>query len=109
MPTSTCRSPRISSRAARCTITYQDIPGEHAFDELPGLSVFAKDEAGAVYHTYSSYARGNEEVIGAFIYLDMTPKGRNEGEIMDWVKRNDEYGTSPQSCCHSSAPASKTG
>jgi len=72
------------------------------FDELPGLSVFTKDEKGEVFHTYSSYARGNEEVIGAFIYLDITPKGRNEKEIMDWVKRNDEYGTpaDAQSCCH---------
>jgi predicted dithiol-disulfide oxidoreductase (DUF899 family) len=61
------------------------------FDELPGLSVFCKDAAGTVFHTYSSYARGNEEMIGAFIYLDITPKGRNETEIMDWVKRNDEY------------------
>ena len=64
---------------------------EDGFDELPGLSVFFKDEAGDVFHTYSSYARGNEEVIGAFIYLDITPKGRNEKEIMDWVKRHDEY------------------
>jgi predicted dithiol-disulfide oxidoreductase (DUF899 family) len=72
------------------------------FDELPGLSVFFKDKDGTVYHTYSSYARGNEEVIGAFIYLDITPKGRNEREIMEWVKRNDEYGASaePESCCH---------
>jgi predicted dithiol-disulfide oxidoreductase (DUF899 family) len=61
------------------------------YDELPGLSVFYKDGNGDVFHTYSSYARGNEEVIGAFIYLDITPKGRNEKEIMDWVRRHDEY------------------
>ena len=68
--------------------------------------MFFKDEAGDVFHTYSSYARGNEEVIGAFIYLDITPKGRNENEIMDWVKRNDEYGdTDAQSCCHAAARA----
>jgi predicted dithiol-disulfide oxidoreductase (DUF899 family) len=72
------------------------------FDELPGLSVFFKDRDDTVYHTYSSYARGNEEVIGAFIYLDITPKGRNEKEIMDWVKRNDEYGApaGTKACCH---------
>lgn len=64
---------------------------KYLYDELPGLSVFYKDERGDVFHTYSSYARGNEEVIGAFIYLDMTPKGRNEKEIMDWVRRHDEY------------------
>ncbi len=78
----------------------------HESDELPGLSVFYKDERGTVYHTYSSYARGNEEAISTFVYLDLTPKGRNEGEIMDWVKRNDEYDKSPQSCCHS--PADKS-
>ena len=61
------------------------------YEELPGLSVFYKDAKGDVFHTYSSYARGNEEVVGAFIYLDVTPKGRNETEIMDWVRRHDEY------------------
>ena len=40
--------------------------------------MFYKDERGTVYHTYSCYARGNEEVISTFIYLDLTPKGRNE-------------------------------
>ena len=64
---------------------------KYLFDELPGLSVFYKDETGDVFHTYSSYARGNEEVIGTFIYLDITPKGRNEKEIMDWVRRHDAY------------------
>ena len=64
--------------------------------------MFYKDERGNVFHTYSSYARGNEEAISAFIYLDITPKGRNENEIMDWVKRNDEYDQQPgkaASCC----------
>jgi predicted dithiol-disulfide oxidoreductase (DUF899 family) len=72
------------------------------YDELPGLSVFYKNENGDVFHTYSSYARGNEEVIGAFIYLDITPKGRNETEIMDWVRRHDEYqDVQSQDCCGS--------
>ena len=69
--------------------TITDPKNQH--DELPGLSVFFKEENGEVFHTYSSYARGNEEVVGAFIYLDTTPKGRNETEIMDWVRRHDEY------------------
>lgn len=74
------------------------------FDELPGLSVFYKGANGDVFHTYSSYARGNEEVIGAFMYLDITPKGRNETTIMDWVKRNDEYASAkPAPCCHAAA------
>ena len=81
---------------------YQLIDPAQGFNELPGLSVFTKDKDGTVFHTYSSYARGNEEVIGAFIYLDITPKGRNEKEIMEWVKRNDEYDAPAKagSCCH---------
>jgi predicted dithiol-disulfide oxidoreductase (DUF899 family) len=88
---------------AKGKVDYNYGMGE-GFDELPGLSVFFKDDAGTVFHTYSSYARGNEEVIGAFIYLDITPKGRNETEIMDWVKRNDEYDApaGASACCHSS-------
>jgi predicted dithiol-disulfide oxidoreductase (DUF899 family) len=77
------------------------------FDELPGLSVFAKTASG-VFHTYSSYARGNEEVIGAFIYLDITPKGRNEKEIMDWVRRHDEYDEGGDSCCQGAADDART-
>lgn len=74
-------------------------------EELPGCSVFHKDENGEVFHTYSSYGRGNEEVIGAYMLLDLTPKGRNEngpnGNLMDWVKRHDEYqaGNGRQRCC----------
>src|SRR3546814_6350945 len=56
-------------------------------DELPGMSVFAKDDGGAIYNTYSSYARGGEELIGACMFLDMVPKGRNEPDsIMQWVR-----------------------
>lgn len=62
-----------------------------AHDELPGLSAFIKDEAGRVFHTYSSYARGPEELIGTFMILDRAPKGRNEATTMDWVRRHDEY------------------
>jgi len=96
--TITCPSRRRSS-PRKVHYNYGTVEG---FDELPGLSVFCKDKDGTVYHTYSSYARGNEEAIGAFVYLDITPKGRNEKEIMDWVKRNDEYGApaATKSCCH---------
>jgi predicted dithiol-disulfide oxidoreductase (DUF899 family) len=72
-----------------------------ANDELPGLSAFYKDEAGQVYHTYSSYARGPEELIGTLMILDRAPKGRNEETIMDFVRRHDEYEGAPRakSCC----------
>jgi len=55
------------------------------------------------FRAYSSYVRGNEEVIGAFIYLDITPK-RNENEIMDWVKRHDEYAAAEPPCCQEQKP-----
>lgn len=72
-----------------------------AFNELPGTSVFYRDENGDVFHTYSSYARGGDILIGTHNFLDLTPKGRNEGQIMGWVKRNDEYEADQRSaaCC----------
>lgn len=73
-----------------------------ANDELPGLSAFYRNENGEVFHTYSSYARGAEEILGTLMILDHAPKGRNEDSTMDFVKRHDEYEESPQasSCCH---------
>lgn len=68
---------------------------ETSMEELPGASVFYRDEAGDVYHTFSDYGRGGEEVLGAYMLLDRTPKGRNETgpnyNLMDWVRRHDEY------------------
>ncbi len=73
-------------------------------DELPGCSVFARNEEGEVFHTYSSYARGCEQLLGAFWFLDMVPKGRNEVTgIMDWVKLHDRYGDNDAASCHSAA------
>lgn len=74
---------------------------KYLWDELPGLSVFYKDENGDIFHTYSSYARGLDSLIGAYTFLDTTPKGRNETMIMDWVRRHDEYDDAPKSksCC----------
>ena len=63
-------------------------------DELSGTSVFCKGEDGAIYHTYSHFARGGELQLGAYSYLDLTPKGRNEtirGNLTDWVRRHDRY------------------
>lgn len=68
---------------------------KHPIEELSGLSVFARDDAGDVYHTYSCFARGDEGAIGAYFYLDLTPKGRNEtgpqNNLMDWVRHHDKY------------------
>jgi predicted dithiol-disulfide oxidoreductase (DUF899 family) len=64
-------------------------------EELSGLSVFYKDEAGGIFHTYSTYGRGDEMVDGTYMYLDLTPKGRNETgphhNLMDWVLHHDRY------------------
>ena len=56
-----------------------------------GMSVFAKDD-GAIFHTYSAYARGIDLLNTAYNYLDLVPKGRDEGERgQHWVRRHDEY------------------
>jgi predicted dithiol-disulfide oxidoreductase (DUF899 family) len=69
---------------------------ENTMEELAGLSVFLK-EANDIYHTYSGYARGAEELLTSYMVLDLTPNGRNETgphhNLMDWVKRHDEYDT----------------
>ena len=63
--------------------------------ELPGISVFAKDDHGDVYHTYSSYGRGTDMINGAYHLLDRVPKGRDEEGLpwnQAWIQRRDEYG-----------------
>ena len=92
-----------------------------SIEELSGQSVFYKDENGDIFHTYSTYGRGNEEVLGAYMYLDITPKGRNETgpnhTLSDWVRHHDKYDAggfvdatggyiAPEksdSCCHSNS------
>ncbi len=76
--------------------------GEGGSPDAPGTSIFARDETGKVFHTYSSYARGGEMLIGAFNWLDLAPKGRNETTIMGWLQLHDEYDKPAPSiaCCH---------
>jgi predicted dithiol-disulfide oxidoreductase (DUF899 family) len=70
-------------------------------EDLHGVSMFFKDEAGDIFHTYSTYARGSELLSGAFNWLDLASKGRNEKGIMSWVRLHDEYEAAPLgSCCH---------
>lgn len=78
-------------------------------DEMPGLSVFAKDDSGKVYHTYSTYARGLDILMGANQILDLTPKGRNEQGPMSWVRHHDTYDhqslpTARQCCTNKGGP-----
>jgi predicted dithiol-disulfide oxidoreductase (DUF899 family) len=88
------------------SFTAENIAGGHVFynyttqpfamEEGSGLSVFLKDGAGAVFHTYSTYGRGDEMVDTTYMYLDLTPRGRNETgphfNLRDWVRHHDRYG-----------------
>jgi predicted dithiol-disulfide oxidoreductase (DUF899 family) len=64
-------------------------------EELHGLSVFYKETDGAIFHTYSSYARAGENYLGTYQLLDVTPKGRNETgpnfAFPDWARHHDRY------------------
>jgi predicted dithiol-disulfide oxidoreductase (DUF899 family) len=70
-------------------------------EDLHGTSAFYKDENGAIFHTYSSYGRGDERGLGAYMFLDIAPKGRNEtgpnGNLTDWVRRHDQYAEAKRS------------
>lgn len=60
-------------------------------EEWPGVSAFYKDDAGAVFRTYSTFGRGVEVMMATYAMLDLAPKGRNEAEGMEWVRRHDRY------------------
>jgi predicted dithiol-disulfide oxidoreductase (DUF899 family) len=67
---------------------------KNSMSELPGISVFHKDPAGAIFHTYSCYARGLDMLNVAYHYLDLVPKGRDEAGLsrpMAWVRYHDAY------------------
>ncbi|SON56743.1 hypothetical protein HDIA_3202 [Hartmannibacter diazotrophicus] len=77
--------------AGRALYNYGRTPIEKASDMF-GVSVFVKNEDGAIFHTYSTYHRGTELLMGAFNWLDLAPKGRNEtGGTMSWVRLHDTY------------------
>jgi predicted dithiol-disulfide oxidoreductase (DUF899 family) len=60
-------------------------------EEWPGVTAFYKDEDGQVFRTYSTFGRGVEVMMGTYAMLDLMPKGRNETEGMDWLRRHDRY------------------
>lgn len=70
---------------------FDRVPGP--MRELPGISVFFRDDSGAIFHTYSTYARGLEEFLTAYRFIDITPKGRDEEQSggMSWVRHRDRY------------------
>ena len=68
--------------------------GSFPADEAPGISVFYRSPEDEVFHTYSCYARGLDMLNGAYHYLDLLPKGRDEDDLdftMAWLRRRDEY------------------
>ncbi len=79
-------------KAGRMEYNYRmmDFPQQ----EAPGISVFARDRAGHVYHTYSTYGRGVETIMGTYRLLDLVPKGRDEAGDeygMMWLRHHDRY------------------
>lgn len=76
-------------------VTYNYRVGKFGLEEAPGLSVFARNATGEIFHTYSTYARGLEGLIGTYHFLDLVPKGRGEDGLqftMAWVRHHDQYG-----------------
>jgi predicted dithiol-disulfide oxidoreductase (DUF899 family) len=91
---------------------------EVPLEDLSGFSIFYKNGDGEIFHTYSTYGRGAEEVLGSYMLLDLTPKGRNENgpnfNLTDWVRHHDRYDSDgvvaatgrwvaaeSRDCCHS--------
>jgi len=95
---------------ARGEVYYNFRVQPFAPEEMPGISVFYKNDACEIFHTYSTYGRGVEAMMGTYDLLDLVPKGRDEHNAdypMDWVRHHDRYepvpaakSSSGSSCCH---------
>ncbi len=75
-------------------VEYNYTVGEFPSEEAPGASVFAKNAAGEVFHTYSTFARGLDILVGTYNMLDLVPKGRDEDGLsftMSWLRHHDRY------------------
>jgi predicted dithiol-disulfide oxidoreductase (DUF899 family) len=99
---------------AKGEVYYNYVMQPFPHEEAPGISVFYKDDAGDVFHTYSTYGRGVEVMMGAYNLLDLAPKGRDEDNLnytMEWVRHHDRYEPAPRamaapaggSCCSAHA------
>ena len=78
--------------------SYNYAPKKGEASELPGVSVFYRDDEGTVFHTYSTYSRGIELVNAAYQILDLVPKGRDEKGLpypMSWLRLRDRYDARP--------------
>jgi predicted dithiol-disulfide oxidoreductase (DUF899 family) len=79
---------------AQGTVDYNYAKQKFPSEEAPGLSVFFKNAAGEIFHTYSTYGRGLDILLGAYNFMDMAPKGRDEEGLahgMAWVRHHDRY------------------
>lgn len=85
--------------------TYNYAPCVPDGEDYGGTSAFFRDADGTVFHTYSTYARGDEAMMGVYAYLDIAPLGRNEngprGDLGDWVRHHDRYDQTAavHACC----------
>jgi len=86
--------------AGKVSYNFIELEAANASTELPGLSAFFQSDTGEIFHTYSTYARGLEELVGTLMLLDRAPMGRNEKTTMDFVRRHDEYEDAPQPQAH---------
>jgi predicted dithiol-disulfide oxidoreductase (DUF899 family) len=81
---------------ARDQVSYNyGVSSAYGSEDMHGLSAFAKGASGTVFHTYSTYARGCDGLVGAYQFLDLAPKGRDEDGLsftMEWVRHHDRYG-----------------
>ena len=101
-------------QVAKGALNYNYGPWPLTGQEWPGVSVFYRDDAGDVFHTYSTYGRGVEVMMGTYRMLDLTPQGRGERDVprkMEWVRHHDRYEPAPpakaagaaSSCCKADA------
>lgn len=78
-------------------VTYNYAQREVPMEEMPGLSVFTRTAKGEIFHTYSTYSRGLDLLLGTYNVLDLVPKGRDETDLehaMSWVRHHDRYAES---------------
>jgi predicted dithiol-disulfide oxidoreductase (DUF899 family) len=97
-------------RSGRAQYNYAET--EFPDEEAPGMSVFLRNDAGEIFHTYSCYARGLDGLVGTYNLLDLVPKGRDEDGYaftMQWVRHRDRYEdekpAATPACCGKAAAA----
>jgi predicted dithiol-disulfide oxidoreductase (DUF899 family) len=92
---------------ARGEVYYNYAARPFPSDEAPGLSVFYRDGAGEVFHTYSTYGRGVEVMMGAYQMMDLMPRGRGERDVphkMEWLRHHDRYEPVPDAAAPAPCP-----